>query len=450
MNTKEITMYFNEEESAVLLNEIKKTPEQLFASLPASVKTMTSQNISAPLSELQTKQVFKNRERDNSALPNFCGYGLYRHFIPEAVSHLSSLRGFVTSYTPYQPEVAQGTLQALFEYQSLMAKLTDMDIANASLYEAATAMVEAIRMALRQKRSKEKGEIVFSEAIHPDFIKVAHTYFPPEIQDYLGISFVMAPVNNTTGATEWDGLALQNPLAVVYQNPNVFGVVENEAKSLPQKFPTAQILYGTADVLSLSVLSSPKEYGAHIVWGEAQALGMPVSMGGPGLGFLAADKQYVRQMPGRLIGQTSAQDAQGEKTTAYLITLATREQHIRREKATSNICSNQSLMAVRAGIFMSALGWQGMQELALRSADNLHYFQQALQKSSKASLTFAQAENFHEITWKHEDENFYQDCLDKGIIPGVLLTEGNFAGSIVSYFSELDSREQIDELIALL
>lgn len=439
-------MYFNEEENAVLLNEIKKTPEQLFASVPQSVQVLTSQKISAPLNELEAKQTFKHREENNSALPNFCGYGLYRHFIPEAVNHLSSLRGFVTSYTPYQPEVAQGTLQALFEYQSLMAKLTDMDIANASLYEAATAMVEAIRMALRQKRSKEKGEIIFSEAIHPDFMKVAHTYFPPEIQDYLGVSFVMAPVNNATGSTSWDGLDVQNPLVAVYQNPNVFGVIENEAKSLPQKFPTAQILYGTTDALSLSVLPSPKEYGAHIVWGEAQALGMPVSMGGPGLGFLAADKDYVRQMPGRLIGQSSAQDAQGEKTTAYLITLATREQHIRREKATSNICSNQSLMAMRAGIFMSALGWQGMQNLALKSADNLLYFKKAVQKSSRASLFFEEAENFHEITWRHEDKDFFQNCLHKGIVPGVLLSNG----SIVSYFSELDSQEQIDKLIALL
>lgn len=436
-------MYFNKAENKILFKEIGKSSQDLFSSLPKEVVAPTSQRLETPLCEKLAKKEFWQREQNNNNMPAFCGYGLYQHFIPESVSHLSSLRGFVTSYTPYQAEVAQGTLQALFEYQSLMAKLTDMDIANASLYEAGTAMVEAIRMALRQQTNKTKAQVVVSQGIHPDFIKVLHTYFPAAIQDYLDIEFAEAPLDLQTGETQWQNLPLKNPIVFVYQNPNVYGIIENNAKQLRKLYPQAQILYGSTDALSFTVLPSPKEYKADIVWGEAQSLGIPINMGGPSLGFLASHKNYIRQMPGRLIGQTSAVDPQGNPTSAYLITLATREQHIRREKATSNICSNQSLMAVRAAVFMNAMGWTGMQNLALKSADNLHYFKEAIQKSPKAKLTFEQAENFHELAWQHQDPLFYERCLKKGIVAGVKMPQD----TILSYFSDLTAKEEIDALI---
>lgn len=438
-------MYFNEEENALLLTSVKKqSMEELFSSIPSQVQQKTCQELPAPRSENEIKKLFKCHEKANFQGTSFCGFGLYRHFIPQAVAHLSALRGFVTSYTPYQPEVAQGTLQALFEYQSLMAKLTDMDIANASLYEAGTAMIEALRMALRQKPPKQKIEVVFSQAIHPHFLQVAETYFSDDIKEDLQISFVFAPVHKESGQTDWEAVAYNNPQIFVYQNPNLYGVIEKEAATLPQRYPQSQILYGTSEALSLSLLPSPRAMGASIVWGEAQSLGIPVSMGGPSLGFLAADKQYIRQMPGRLIGETDAEDSEGAKTKAYVITLATREQHIRREKATSNICSNQSLMAVRANIFMSALGWQGMQDIALSSHSNLLYFKEKLQSLSQASLVFAEADNFHEVNWWHADADFYKRCLQDNLIPGVILEDGSF----LTYFSDLDEKEDIDRLLA--
>lgn len=436
-------MYFNKAENEILFKEIGKSTKDLFGSLPKEVLVQTSQQLDSPLCESSVKKEFHQHEKNNIDTPTFCGFGLYRHFIPEAVSHLSTLRGFVTSYTPYQAEVAQGTLQALFEYQSLMAKLTDMDIANASLYEAATAMVEAIRMALRHKPNKTKAQVVISQGIHPDFIKVLDTYFPIEIQSHLNMEFVEAPLDLQHGQTQWDHLPVENPTIFVFQNPNVYGIIEKNAKQLRKLYPQAQILYGSTDALSFSVLPSPKEYNADIVWGDAQSLGIPVSMGGPSLGFLAANKDYLRQMPGRLIGQTSALDPQGNNTQAYLITLATREQHIRREKATSNICSNQSLMAVRAAIFMNALGWTGMQNLALQSADNLLYFKKAIQESPKAKPLFEQGENFHELAWQHNDPTFYERCLEKNIIAGVKIANN----TIVSYFSELTDKKEIDALV---
>ncbi|MDH5721297.1 MAG: aminomethyl-transferring glycine dehydrogenase subunit GcvPA [Spirochaetia bacterium] len=448
-------MYINEtdSETALIFKELNiKSAEELFKSIPEEFLEKTSEKLNRPLSESEIKKEIYAAEKNIFQGLSFAGYGLYEHFVPEVINHLSSLRPFVTSYTPYQPEAAQGTLQALFEYQSLMAGLTSMDIANASLYDGATALVEAIRMAVRNCKKKDKKIVLISDGIHPVYHKVLETYFPESYQKELEISIKKVPLDKKDGNTIWENFSSNaaDVLAVAYQQPNCYGIFEENQCLIAKTYPEAQILYGTNEPLSLTVLPAPSDIGAHVVWGEAQSLGIPVSFGGPSLGFIAAKSEYMRQMPGRLVGKTTAETPFGEETEAYVIALSTREQHIRREKATSNICSNQTLVALRAAIYMAHSGWEGMRKTAVDCVKNADYLKKELLKIKSIEILFHEAVNFHEITWTHQNiDQIIQNSYEDEIAPGV---ENMHEGKkyLISYVSEEKSEGEINRLIEII
>lgn len=421
-----------------------RSEQELFAHIPQELHKNTAQSLERPLDEYELLQRFHTivAEGKSPLLDHCCGYGLYRHRIPVAVDHLGSRREFVTSYTPYQPEVAQGTLQALFEYQSLLAILTNLALANASLYDGSTALVEAVRMAMRQ-RGLERATIVFSSGVNPRYEQVFRSYF----LDAEGKSFVEVQRlkhDAASGATQWHA---GNPDIVVVQNPHYLGIAE-PVQNLQDLYPNAQVIYLTTEALSFTILESPTAWGAGIACGEAQSLGLPLNYSGPSLGFIAAAKEYMRNMPGRLVGKTTAKDAYGNETEAYVITLATREQHIRREKATSNICSNQTLMAIRAAIFMAALGWQGMQKLVARSMENAHRFAMNLKERNPQALLFAQGTVFHEVAWRSEKlEAIIARCVNQGFYPGVRVAKDTMLSYFHDDFPEAYIRFLLDELV---
>jgi len=433
-----------------------KTPEELFRHIPDQVKFDARVSFET-LTESELTRSARARAAENFTGLSFIGNGLYTHEIPSAVNHVSSNRNFVTSYTPYQPEVAQGTLQALFEYQSLMASLTSMDVVNASMYDGATAIVEAIRMDLRQRKS-DKNLVLLSEGIYPYILDVIKAYFPKNVKEDLQIEFEMMPLDEKTGSTRWEQVAnLDKARTVVIMNPTCWGTLEKDLAGLKKLHPSITLIYGVVEALSLTVLPAPASLGADIVCGDAQSLGIPVSFGGPSLGFIAAKTEYMRQMPGRFVGKTLAKDNKGDEVDAYVLTLSTREQHIRREKATSNICSNQSLMAVRAAAYMSFLGWAGMQEHILTCRQNAEYFKEGLLKKGHR-LLFTGAEYFHEISWlpaksssQEKTHELVENAYKNNIAPG--LETGYGKGSekvIVSYFSECVNTGDIDKLLALV
>lgn len=430
-----------------------QTIEQMFSHIPEQVRMATTDRLSEGLNEYQLVSRFNELKNKNHNLHSFAGYGYYRHFIPEHVKHISSLRQFVTSYTPYQPEVAQGTLQILFEYQTQMAALTSMDIANASLYDAPTSLVEAIRMALRTRKGNQKSSIFISNGIHPQYREVLSTYFTDAIQKELNISFSDIPLNPQTGSTDFTKITDEDPELVVFQNPNVYGVLEQNLSMIQELFPEAQVAYGCNEPHLLTLLDEPVKTGAGIVWGEAQPLGIDVSFGGPSLGYIAATEKYLRQMPGRLVGLTSAETSDNQKTDAYVITLATREQHIRREKATSNICSNQTLMAIRASAYMGSLGKGGLDAVARQMIENTDLFISGLKSNTPASLLYERAIYTHEVAWQLPSASmlaFQQFCLERGVFPGVVQSINGPNDTMISYFSEIDTKENIDQLLELI
>jgi len=428
-----------------------KSTEELFSSIPEGVLKNPGA-IGKPLSHRQIKEEIERIKNNNFDGISFSGYGLYAHYIPDVVDHLASLRNFLTSYTPYQPEAAQGTLQALFEYQSLMSSLTAMDVVNASLYDGATAMIEAVRMGLRSKAAKsgEKNIILLSEGIHPSVMNVLNTYFSESILIDLNVEFIKIPLNKQTGETDWNRYSqFQPPSQIVFQNPNYLGIIEQGSKNIKKRFPEVEVLYGTLEALSLAVLPSPSEYDADIIWGDAQSFGIGVSMGGPTLGFIGCKSAYMRQLPGRIIGKTSGMDSFNETNNCFVITLATREQHIRREKATSNICSNQSLMALRAAIYMASMGWHGMQSVMVESIEHNIFFQKRLNEKG-IQLLFPQGTHLNETSWICNDpEKLFQKAKEKNIFPGVL-TQYQNQQIIITAFTELHKRNDIEQLLSII
>jgi glycine dehydrogenase subunit 1 len=433
-----------------LLTELNlNDASSLFKHIPDAVKFNSKVSFET-LTESELIHSAKNLANANFSGLNFIGNGLYLHEIPAVVNHVSSNRNFVTSYTPYQPEVAQGTLQALFEYQSLMASLTSMDVVNASMYDGATAIVEAIRMDLRQRKS-DKNLILLSEGIHSYILDVITTYFSENVKRDLNIEFEMVPLDEKTGSIKWQNVKnLSQARSVVVMNPTCWGSLEKDFGNIKKLNPDISVIYATTEVLSLTVLPAPIESGVDIVCGEAQSLGIGVGFGGPTLGFLAAKNEYIRQMPGRFVGKTNAIDQKGDEVDAYVLTLSTREQHIRREKATSNICSNQSLMAIRAAAYMSSLGWEGMQTNILRCRENAHYFKENIVKKN-CQLLYPDAEYFHEIPWISliDAGKKIEHGFTNNMAIGHISDKSN-KNVIVSYFSECIPKTDIDKLLAIL
>jgi len=340
--------------------------DDLFCCIPEAVRLNRPLDLPAAQPELELVRTIEAIGRKNAYAGHlsFLGGGAYEHFIPTVVDYLASRGEFVSPYTPYQPEVSQGTLQAIFEFQTLICQLTGLDIANASLYDGSTGTAEAVLMA---QRITARNKVVLSRALHPQFREVIQTYIKN-----LGVEAVEVGFG-PDGRIDRDALGRlvdDKTAAVVFQSPNFFGVVEDvQSLSGAAHGVKALAVAVVAEAVSLGLLEAPGRLGADLVTGEAQSLGLPLSFGGPYLGFMACRKDFLRQMPGRIAGETV--DKEGRR--GFVLTLSTREQHIRRERATSNICTNQALCALRATIFMETLGKQGLREMARQNAQKAAY-----------------------------------------------------------------------------
>lgn len=385
----------------------------LFSCVPPSLR---ANEIDLPpgLSELETREHVLSLAQANKQLgpTSFLGAGCYRHYVPATVAALASRSEFATAYTPYQPEVSQGTLQHIFEFQTSICELTGMEAANASLYDGASALAEAAFMGMR---SVKRDAVLVSEGVHPEAIQVVATYATGP-----GLQVHHAPLDETTGATSPSGEALSEGVAaLLVQQPNCLGVIEDLRSLAEAAHAVGALLVVSVDPSALGVLEAPGLLGADIVVGEAQAFGSPPSYGGPGVGFLACTGEHLRQLPGRLVGQTT--DADGR--TCYVLTLQAREQHIRRAKATSNICSNQALSALASTVHLALLGPQGLRERGELCLQRAHYLQEVLCDLPGVRPLFS-GPFFSEfaLLLPCSAERFRERMLELGVDPGVPLT----------------------------
>lgn len=351
-----------DDEKAMLESIGAKSFDDLFSHIPADFQS-DEFNLPDGLSEMEMMQQIRATARKNSSsLTNFCGAGFYDHFIPAAVSSLTSRGEFFTAYTPYQPEAAQGTLQAMFEYQTAMSRLTGMEVSNASLYDGGTALFEGMMMALRITK---RNRVLVDEGVSPIYRTMLRSY-----TKNLKIEYREVPMSG--GLADRDAFAKQlddKVGAVLLQNPNFFGCLDDLTGLIEQAHSVGAVAVMSTYPISLGVVKTPGEMGADIVTGDGQSLGLPLSFGGPYLGFMTTRKKYVRNMPGRIVGATK--DGQGRR--GYVLTLQAREQHIRREKAASNICTNMQLCALRSLIYLSLLGKHGFADVARQCMDRAGY-----------------------------------------------------------------------------
>ena len=387
--------------------------DALFADIPEAVRLQRELRLPAPLNEMALRAHIKQLSETNLHAENhvcFAGGGVYDHYIPAVINHLAGRQEFYTAYTPYQAEMSQGTLQAVFEYQTMMARLTGMDVSNASVYDGATACAEAMLMACGIHGG---DEVVLPDTLNPEYARVCQTY-----AQYRGITLRRAAHDAQTGCADADALAaLIGPktACVLVQSPNYYGIIEDIAALTPIAKQHGALLIAVVDPISLALLASPGWLGADIAVGEGQALGNPMSFGGPGFGFIACKKAYQRKLPGRIVGQTD--DAQGRR--GFVLTLQAREQHIRRENATSNICSNQALCALRAAMYLAVMGDDGLRSVAAESMRNAHSLCDALTADGRFTRRFT-------------GPFFKEFALNvAGDVPGLrqsMLKEGYFAG----------------------
>jgi glycine dehydrogenase subunit 1 len=387
--------------------------EALFDTIPAECRRQNELNLPEKLTEWELNRHIDELCASMAVSPEykvFMGAGSYEHYIPVSVSHLLSRSEFVTSYTPYQPEMSQGTLQAIFEYQTLTARLLGMEVANASQYDGASALAEAALMAVRISRRKK---VAVSRLVHPHYRRVLATYLAPTDYEILELPYLPDGTTDLSSLDNMDELA-----AVIVQSPNFFGCLE-KVKIIGDKTRAEKtlLIVGFSEPLAYGMFKSPGNQGADIACGEGQSLGIPRSFGGPALGMFATQMKYVRNMPGRLVGQTT--DVDGQR--GFVLTLATREQHIRREKATSNICTNHSLCALASAIYMSSLGGSGIKTLARLNYDKSEYLKRALRQAGFA-IPFAQP-TFNEFVVQFKDgfDKTYERLTAEKIIAGLPL-----------------------------
>ena len=413
--------------------------EELFAPIPAALRAKTF-NIPAGMSEFETfgrMQAIAGENRQG--MTNFIGGGFYDHIIPAVVDHLSGRAEFYTAYTPYQPECSQGTLQALFEYQTAICRLTGLDVSNASLYDGGTACAEAAMMALR---ITGRTKIVVDGCVSPFSRLVLKTYlFNQDVE-----VIELAPLDGLLNRAELATVLDDSVAAVLVQNPNFFGSIEDFTALAGQVHGAGALLIGSVYPISLGMLKTPGEMGIDIAVGDGQSLGNPLSFGGPSFGFIAAKKSYIRNMPGRIIGETV--DRNGKR--GYVLTLQAREQHIKRHKATSNICSNQGLCALRGLIFLTSVGKEGLAELARLNRDKAEYAKAQLTKIPGVTV-LQSAVTFNEFTifLPKNAADVVTTLLDRGIAAGVPLGQ-YYEGSenaLVVTVTEKRSRKEIETFV---
>ncbi len=419
--------------------------DELFASIPAEYRLERDLRIPRQQAESEIVQYFRAAgEKNATGFASFLGAGAYRHYRPVIIDALVQRGEFLTSYTPYQAEITQGTLQAIFEFQTMIAELTGMDVANASMYDGSTGAAEAVMMAARVTG---RHQAVVAATVHPEYREVLATY-----AQHQGLPAAVAGYDAQTGRLDLEALAAavtEETACVLVQSPNFFGVIEDIPAIAEIAHSKGALLAVTiAEAVSLGIVRPPVE--ADIVAMEAQSFGVALSYGGPYCGVIAAKEQFVRQMPGRLAGQTV--DGTGKR--GFVLTLATREQHIRREKATSNICTNQALVALMATIFMAVYGKEGMKELAEHNLAKADYAAKTLGSVPGARLRFAGAPRFHEFVVETDEAPaaWGPRLLENKIVGGVELGRWypELGNCTLWCATEVVTREQIDAAAQVL
>lgn len=425
-----------EQEQQEMLAEIGfSSMEELFGHIPDEVKVKGGLQIPEGMSELEVRRAMEKIAEKNQVFPTvFRGAGAYRHFIPSIVGSVISKENLMTAYTPYQAEISQGILQSIFEYQTMISELTGMDVSNASVYDGATAAAEALAMCRERKRTKA----IVSATTDPKVIDVMKTYcFGNEME------LVLAPEKD--GATDVEALKalVDKETACVYiQHPNYYGSLE-EAAAIGELTHEAGAKYIMGvNPISLGILKTPREYGADVAVGEGQPLGLPLAFGGPYLGFMTCVSAMTRKLPGRIVGETT--DHNGKK--GYVLTLQAREQHIRREKASSNICSNQALCALAVGVYLAAMGKKGVQEAAVQCTSKAHYLAKRLEEAGCSIEN--RGEFFHEFVAVSEktSEDILKALEKEGILGGYPLDEHR----ILWCCTEVNTKEEMDRATAIV
>lgn len=425
-----------EREQQEMLAEIGfSSMEELFGHIPDEVKVKGGLQIPEGMSELEVRRAMEKIAEKNQVFPTvFRGAGAYRHFIPSIVGSVISKENLMTAYTPYQAEISQGILQSIFEYQTMISELTGMDVSNASVYDGATAAAEALAMCRERKRTKA----IVSATTDPKVIDVMKTYcFGNEME------LVLAPEKD--GVTDVEALKalVDKETACVYiQHPNYYGSLE-EAAAIGELTHEAGAKYIMGvNPISLGILKTPREYGADVAVGEGQPLGLPLAFGGPYLGFMTCVSAMTRKLPGRIVGETT--DHNGKK--GYVLTLQAREQHIRREKASSNICSNQALCALAVGVYLAAMGKKGVQEAAIQCTSKAHYLAKRLEEAGCSIEN--RGEFFHEFVAVSEktSEDVLKALEKEGILGGYPLDEHR----ILWCCTEVNTKEEMDRAAAIV
>ncbi|MDX1584276.1 MAG: aminomethyl-transferring glycine dehydrogenase subunit GcvPA, partial [Thermoanaerobaculia bacterium] len=423
--------------------------EQLFESIPDAVKITNGLDLPESWSEIELRRWIADtaaRNKTAAEASTFMGAGAYQHYQPACVDQLLLRSEFLTAYTPYQPEVSQGTLQAIYEYQTHQSLLTGLDVANASLYDGSTAFVEAVLMAARV--AKKKNRLVASRSIHPEYLETLRTYIRN-----LDIELVLVGWSPETGRVDLDELrdaVDESTFAVAIQSPNFFGVIEqyDAIRDIADEVEALKIAVAT-EATSLGILSPPGAHGFDIACGEGQAWGIPPQFGGPYVGFLVAREDLKRHMPGRLAGETV--DVDGKR--AFVLTLATREQHIRRGKATSNICTNQALIALAANIYLSLMGKTGLREVGLQCLHKAAYLRENLASLDGVEIPLS-GPVYNEFVVRTPKKAIWvlEEMANRDILAGVELSryfEGHDNDFLVAV-TELNTREQIDRYVDAL
>jgi glycine dehydrogenase subunit 1 len=419
--------------------------------MPTGKKCAVSWGSSIPaMPEDQLIRTFNAIARKNtfSEYLSFLGAGSYHHFVPEVVNHLSLKGEFLTPYTPYQPEVSQGSLQVMFEYQTMLTQLTGMDVSNASLYDGGTAAAEGALLALRKAR--KKNTILLAKNLHYEYIEIIETYMR-DLEEYSIRMVDFDPETGTVDLQDLEKKVTDDCAGFLFQSPNFFGVVEDSRKIsdiLHDK--DAYSVQVVAEAMSLPFLAPAGDAGVDIIVGEAQSFGLPLSYGGPYLGFMTVKKEFIRQMPGRIVGQTV--DATGKR--GYVLTLSTREQHIKREKATSNICTNQAWCAVRASMYMATMGKTGLMDVSRANHLNAAYFVKETGAFKHVNVKY-KTNFFNEVVLEIKNmkaDDFILKLEEKGILAGIPLKWflKEYDSAVLVNFTEVHRKADIDRLIAAI
>lgn len=416
-----------------------KSLDDLYADVPESIRFRKDYDLPEAQSEIELRRLFESMAELNAPLTCFAGAGIYDHYAPSVVQNIIERSEFLTSYTPYQAEISQGTLHYIFEFQSMMTELTGMDISNASMYDGATATAEAVMMAFAN--AKKATKVLVSETVDPKTVRVVETY-----AKFHGIDIVK--IAQKDGVTDRNDLLAKlnegEVAGVVVQAPNYFGIVEDFTGFADAAHEQKALFIINSIAADLAILKTPAEWGADIAVGDGQSLGIPMSFGGPSVGYMCCTEKLIRKMPGRIVGMTK--DNRGQR--AFVLTLQAREQHIRRQKATSNICSNQSLMALYVTIYLSLMGKQGLREAAEQSYAGAHYLCDELTATGLCHLTYNQP-FFNEFCVTFDSlraDDILSECAEYGIAAGVKINENTLMLAV----TEQRTREEIDDLVSII